>query len=114
LPVINKVDLPNARPEEVKKEIEDIIGIDASEAPCISAKSGLNVDQVLEQIVKIIPAPAGNENNPTKALIFDSYYDNYKGAIAHVRVVEGKVKVGDEIELMAAGKNFIVTEVRIL
>ena len=77
LPVINKVDLPNARPEEVKKEIEDIIGIDAEEAPCISAKSGLNVDQVLEQIVTKIPAPTGNENNKTQALIFDSYYDNY-------------------------------------
>ncbi len=114
LPVINKVDLPNARPEEVKKEIEDIIGIDAEEAPCISAKSGLNVDQVLEQIVTKIPAPTGNENNKTQALIFDSYYDNYKGAIAHVRVVEGKVKVGDEIELMAVGKVFTVTEVRIL
>ena len=113
LPVINKVDLPNARPEEVKKEIEDIIGIDAEEAPCISAKSGLNVDQVLEQIVTKIPAPTGNENNKTQALIFDSYYDNYKGAIAHVRVVEGKVKVGDEIELMAVGKVFTVTEVRI-
>ena len=114
LPVINKVDLPNARPEEVKKEIEDIIGIDAEEAPCISAKSGLNVDQVLEQIVTKIPAPTGNENNKTQALIFDSYYDNYKGAIAHVRVVEGKVKVGNEIELMAVGKVFTVTEVRIL
>lgn len=114
LPVINKVDLPNARPEEVKKEIEDIIGIDAEDAPCISAKSGLNVDKVLEQIVQKIPAPSGEENAPTKALIFDSYYDNYKGAIAHVRVMEGKVKVGDEIELMAAGKNFTVTEVRIL
>ena len=113
LPVINKVDLPNARPEEVKKEIEDIIGIDAEEAPCISAKSGLNVDQVLEQIVTKIPAPTGNENNKTQALIFDSYYDNYKGAIAHVRVVEGEVKVGDEIELMAVGKVFTVTEVRI-
>lgn len=113
IPVINKVDLPNARPEEVKKEIEDIIGIDTSEAPCISAKSGLNVDQVLEQIVTNIPAPRGSEENKTQALIFDSYYDNYKGAIAHVRIVEGEVKVGDEIELMAAGKTFTVTEVRI-
>ena len=111
LPVINKVDLPNARPEEVKKEIEDIIGIDTEEAPCISAKSGLNVDKVLEQIVEKIPAPKGSEENKTQALIFDSYYDNYKGAIAHVRMVEGKIKVGDEIELMAAGKVFTVTEV---
>ncbi len=114
LPVINKVDLPNARPEEVKKEIEDIIGIDTTNAPCISAKSGLNVDKVLEQIVTNIPAPTGDENNDTQCLIFDSYYDNYKGAIAHVRVVEGKVKVGDEIYLMAANKTFTVNEVRIL
>ena len=113
IPVINKIDLPNARPDEVKKEIEDIIGLDTSDAPLISAKSGLNVDQVLEQIVKKIPAPKGEEDKPTKCLIFDSYYDNYKGAIAHVRVVEGKVKVGDEIELMAMGKTFIVAEVRI-
>jgi len=93
LPVINKVDLPNARPEEVKKEIEDIIGLDASEAPCISAKSGLNVEEVLEQIVQKIPAPKGEEEAETKCLIFDSYYDNYKGAIAHVRVIDGKVRV---------------------
>jgi len=106
LPVINKVDLPNARPDEVKKEIEDIIGIDTSDAPCISAKSGLNVDKVLEQIVKKIPFPIGDENKQTQALIFDSYYDNYKGAIAHVRMVQGKVKVGNEIELMASRRNF--------
>ena len=113
IPVINKVDLPNARPEEVKKEIEEIIGLDTSDSPLISAKSGLNVDQVLEQIVKKIPAPSGDETKPTKCLIFDSYYDNYKGAIAHVRVVEGTVKVGDEIVLMATGKTFTVAEVRI-
>ena len=113
IPVINKVDLPNARPDEVKKEIEDIIGLDTSDAPLISAKSGLNVDQVLEQIVKKIPAPKGDANKPTTCLIFDSYYDNYKGAIAHVRVMEGKVKVGDEIELMAAEKTFVASEVRI-
>ena len=112
LPVINKVDLPNARPDEVKKEIEDIIGIPAMDAPCISAKSGLNVDQVLERIVKDIPAPTGEEEKKLKCLIFDSFYDNYKGAIAYVRVVDGKVKVGDEIKLMAAGKVFTVTEVR--
>lgn len=111
IPIINKVDLPNARPDEVKKEIEDIIGIDAEDAPCISAKSGLNVDQVLEQIVEKIPAPVGDESKPTKCLIFDSYYDNYKGAIAHVRVVDGKVSVGDEIHLMAADKTFTVAEV---
>ena len=111
LPVLNKVDLPNARPDEIKKEIEDIIGIPAEDAPCISAKSGLNVDQVLERIITDIPAPSGDENAQTKCLIFDSYYDNYKGAIAYVRVKDGKVKVGDEIKLMAANKSFTVTEV---
>ena len=114
LPVINKVDLPNARPEEVKKEIEDIIGIPADEAPCISAKSGLNIDEVLEKIVTDIKPPSGDSNQPLKCLIFDSFYDNYKGAVSYVRVVEGKVKVGDEILFMATGKKFIVTELRLL
>ncbi len=111
LPVINKIDLPNARPEEVKKEIEDIIGIPAIDAPCISAKSGLNVEEVLEKIVTDLPAPKGNENEKAKCLIFDSYYDNYKGAVAYVRVVDGTIKVGDEILLMATGKTFTVVEV---
>lgn len=111
LPVINKIDLPNARPEEVKKEIEDIIGIPAENAPCISAKSGLNVEQVLERIVTDLPAPKGEENEKTKCLIFDSYYDNYKGAVAYVRVVNGTVKAGDEIKLMATGKVYTVAEV---
>ena len=111
LPVINKVDLPNARPDEVKKEIEDIIGIPAMDAPCISAKSGLNVDEVLERIVTDLPAPTGDENAPLTCLIFDSLYNDYKGAIAYVRVKDGKVKVGDEILLMAANKTFTVTEV---
>ena len=111
LPVLNKIDLPNARPDEIKNEIEDIIGIPAQDAPCISAKSGLNVDDVLERIVKDIPAPTGDENKPTTCLIFDSYYDNYKGAIAYVRVMDGKVKVGDEIKLMATNKTFTVAEV---
>ena len=111
LPVINKIDLPNARPDEVKKEIEDIIGIPALDAPCISAKSGLNVDEVLERIVTDLPCPKGNANEKTKCLIFDSYYDNYKGAIAYVRVVDGKVRPGDEIKLMATGKVFTVAEV---
>ena len=111
LPVINKIDLPNARPEEVKHEIEDIIGIPAMDAPCISAKSGLNVEEVLERIVTDLPAPKGDENAKTKCLIFDSYYDNYKGAVAYVRVVDGKVKIGDEIKLMATGKTFTVAEV---
>ena len=111
LPVINKIDLPNARPDEIKTEIEDIIGIPAEDAPCISAKTGLNVEEVLERIVTDIPAPQGDENAPAKCLIFDSYYDNYKGAIAYVRVVDGKLKVGDEIKLMATNKTFTVTEV---
>ena len=111
LPVLNKIDLPNARVEEVKQEIEDIIGIPAENAPCISAKSGLNVKEVLERIVTDLPAPKGDENAKTKCLIFDSFYDNYKGAVAHVRVVDGKVKVGDEIKLMATNKTFTVTEV---
>ena len=111
LPVINKIDLPNARPDEVKQEIEDIIGIPAEDAPCISAKSGLNVDQVLERIVTDLPAPKGDENAKTKCLIFDSYYDNYKGAVAYVRVVDGKVKAGDEIRLMATNKVYTVAEV---
>ena len=111
IPVINKIDLPNARPEEVKHEIEEIIGIEAMNAPCISAKSGLNVEEVLEKIVKEIPCPKGNEEAPAKCLIFDSFYDNYKGAIAYVRVVDGKIKVGDEILLMGANKKFTVTEV---
>ena len=111
LPVINKIDLPNARPDEVKKEIEDIIGIPAMDAPCISAKTGLNVDQVLERIVTDIPAPKGDENAPLQALIFDSIYDNYQGAIAYVRIKNGTVKVGDKIRLMSSNKTFTVTEV---
>ena len=111
LPVINKIDLPNARQDEVKKEIEDIIGIPAMDAPCISAKSGLNVEEVLERIVTDLPAPTGDENKALKCLIFDSLYNDYKGAIAYVRVKDGTVKVGDEIMLMAAKKTFTVTEV---
>ena len=111
LPVLNKIDLPNARVDEVKNEIEEIIGIPAMDSPCISAKSGLNVEDVLERIVTDLPAPKGDENEKTKCLIFDSYYDNYKGAVAYVRVFDGTVKVGDEIKLMAANKVFTVTEV---
>ena len=111
LPVINKIDLPNARPDEVKHEIEEIIGIPAMDAPCISAKSGLNIEEVLERIVTDIPAPKGNPDEKTKCLIFDSYYDNYKGAVAYVRVMDGTVKIGDEIKLMATGKTFTVAEV---
>ena len=111
VPVINKVDLPNARADEVKKEIEDIIGIPAMDAPCISAKTGLNVEEVLERIVTDIPAPSGDPNGELQALIFDSYYDNYKGALSYVRVKNGTVKPNDEILFMATGKVFTVTEV---
>ena len=111
IPVINKVDLPNARPDEVKKEIEDIIGIPAMDAPCISAKTGLNVEEVLERIVSDIPAPSGDADEPLQALIFDSYYDNYKGALSYVRIKNGVVKANDEILFMATGKVFTVTEV---
>lgn len=111
LPVINKIDLPNARPDEVKKEIEDIIGIPAMDAPCISAKSGLNIEEVLERIVTDLPAPKGDENAKAKCLIFDSYYDNYKGAVAYVRVMDGTLKVGDEILLMATGTTYTIAEV---
>ena len=110
LPVINKVDLPNARPEEIKAEIEDIIGIPAMDAPCISAKSGLNIEEVLERIITDFKAPTGDINKPLKCLVFDSVYDNYKGAISYIRVVEGTVKVGDEILLMATNKRFVITE----
>jgi len=113
LPVINKVDLPSARPEEIKKQIEDIIGIPAHDAPCISAKSGLNVDEVLERIVHDIKPPQGDSAKPLKCLIFDSIYDNYKGAVSYVRVVEGSVKVGDEILFMATNKKFVISELRI-
>ena len=110
LPVINKVDLPNARPDEIKQEIEDIIGIPAMDAPCISAKTGLNIEEVLERIVTDFNPPIGDETKPLKCLIFDSFYDNYKGALSYIRVVEGTVKVGDEIVFMATNKKFVVTE----
>ena len=110
-PVINKIDLPSARPDEVKQEIEDIIGIDAEEAPLISAKTGLNIKDVLESVVNNIPAPNGDEDAPLKALIFDSYYDSYKGVVCIVRIKDGKVKVGDKIKLMATDKVYDVTEV---
>ena len=111
LPVINKIDLPNARVDEVKKEIEDVIGLDTEGIPCISAKTGLNVEQVLEQIVEKIPAPEGNDDAPTKCLIFDSVYDNYEGAIAFVRVVDGVVKRGDKIITMSNGKEYDVVNI---
>ncbi len=111
VPVINKVDLPSARPDEVKKEIEDIIGLPADDAPCISAKTGLNCEDVLEKIVTEIPAPIGDENGKLQALIFDSIYNDYKGALAYVKVKEGTVKVGTEIRLMSNNDHYTVTEV---
>ncbi len=113
VPVINKVDLASARPDEIKEEIEDVIGIDCHGAPLISAKTGLNVEQVLEAVVEKVPAPTGDEEAPLKALIFDSYYDSYKGAVCYVRIKEGTVKAGTVIRLMSNKKDFIVTEVGI-
>lgn len=110
-PVINKVDLQSARPEEVKQEIEDIIGIEAHDAPMISAKTGLNIADVLETVVEKIPAPDGDEDAPLKALIFDSYYDSYKGVVSYVRIIDGVVKPGTKIRLMATNKVHEVTEV---
>ncbi|NLO64874.1 MAG: elongation factor 4 [Clostridiales bacterium] len=111
LPVINKIDLPSADPEATRKEIEDVIGLDASEAPLISAKEGLNIEEVLNQIIEKIPPPSGNPNAPLKALIFDSVYDNYKGAICNIRIVDGSVSAGQRIKMMSTGKEFEVTEV---
>ena len=113
MPVINKIDLPSAEPERVKEEVEDIIGIDASESPLISAKNGTNIEEVLEQIVEKIPAPSGDENAPLKALIFDSLYDAYKGVIIFCRLFDGQVKKGDEILMMATGAKAEVVEVGI-
>ena len=113
IPVINKIDLPSARPEEVRQEIEDVIGLDASFAPCVSAKTGLNVDQVLEAIVEHIPAPEGDPSAPLQALIFDAFYDNYRGAICFVRVKEGTIRPGMRMRLMATGGEFDVVEVGI-
>ncbi|MBO4446242.1 MAG: elongation factor 4, partial [Clostridia bacterium] len=110
-PVINKIDLPAAHPDEVCKEVEDIIGLDCSEAPRVSAKTGENVEQVLEQIVKIVPPPKGDENAPLKALIFDSIYDSYKGVIVYVRIMDGTIKAGDTMRLMSTGAEFTVVEV---
>ena len=110
MPVINKIDLPSAQPDEVKKEIEDVIGLDASEAPLVSAKNGINIDEVLEKIVNMIPCPEGDEEAPLRALIFDSLYDSYKGVIVYMRVKEGTVKSGDTILMMNTKKEFLITE----
>lgn len=111
LPVINKIDLPAADPERIRQEIEDIVGIDASEAVLASAKSGIGIEDILEQVVQYVPAPVGDVEAPLKALIFDSVYDSYRGVVLNVRIVEGMVKPGDEIMLMQNGKKFEVTEV---
>ena len=113
LPVINKIDLPAADPERVRTEIEDVIGLDASEAVLASAKAGIGIEDILEQIVEKVPAPTGDVSAPLKALIFDSVYDAYRGVILQVRVMDGVVKPGDKIQLMSNGKTFDVTEVGI-
>ncbi|MGD6895232.1 translation elongation factor 4 [Bacillus infantis] len=111
VPVINKIDLPSADPERVRGEIEDVIGLDASEAVLASAKAGIGIEEILEQVVEKVPAPQGDPDAPLKALIFDSLYDAYRGVVAYIRVVEGTVKVGDKVKMMATGKEFEVTEV---
>ena len=111
VPVINKIDLPAADPERVSKEVEEVIGLDCESAPKVSAKTGLNVEQVLEKIVTEIPAPTGNDKDPLKALVFDSVYDSYKGVIVYVRIVNGTIKAGDTMRLMATGAEFTVVEV---
>lgn len=110
MPVINKIDLPSAQPDVVKQEIEDVIGLDASQAPMISAKNGINIEEVLEKVVDMIPCPTGDEDAPLRALIFDSFYDSYKGVIVYMRVKEGTVKTGDTIKMMYTKKEFLVTE----
>ena len=111
IPVINKIDLPSARPGEVKKEIEDVIGLDAENAPLVSAKEGIGIEEVLKQVIELLPPPRGDYDKPFKALIFDSYYDSYKGAVSFIRVFDGKVKAGDKVRFFATGKEFDVTEV---
>ena len=111
MPVLNKIDLPSARPDEVRAEIEDVIGVDAEDAPLVSAKEGTGVDELLEEIVEKIPAPEGDENGKLKALIFDSYYDNYKGVVIYTRIFDGQVREGDMIRLMNTNKKYEVTEV---
>jgi GTP-binding protein LepA len=110
LPVINKIDLPSADPERVRQEVEDVIGLDASEAVLASAKAGIGIEDILEQVVEKVPAPTGDPEGPLKALIFDSLYDPYRGVVAYIRITEGSVKVGDKIKMMSTGKEFEVNE----
>ena len=111
IPVINKIDLASADPDSCKQEIEDVIGLPADEAPLISAKEGINIEEVIQQVIEKLPSPSGDENAPFRALIFDSAYDNYKGAICNIRVVDGEIKAGTKIKMMASGKVFECTEV---
>lgn len=111
LPVINKIDLPSARPDEVKSEIEEVVGIPAMDAPLVSAKEGIGIVEVIDKVISELPHPNGDYDKPFKALIFDSIYDSYKGAVSIIRVVDGKVKVGDKIKMMATGKTYEVTEI---
>ncbi|AZV44454.1 translation elongation factor 4 [Peribacillus asahii] len=111
LPIINKIDLPSADPERVRNEIEEVIGLDASNAVLASAKAGIGIEDILEQVVELVPPPQGDPDAPLKALIFDSLFDAYRGVVAYIRVVEGSVKVGDKIKMMSTGKEFDVTEV---
>ncbi|MGI6168694.1 MAG: translation elongation factor 4, partial [Christensenellales bacterium] len=111
LPVINKIDLPSAQPEEVKREIEDVLGLDAAHAPLVSAKQGINIEEVLRQVVEVVPPPEGDSSAPLRAMIFDSIYDNYKGALCYVRVMEGEIRPGMTIEFMSSGLKASVVEV---
>src|SRR5690554_4032449 len=114
IPVINKIDLPNADPERVKQELEEVVGIDSSEAILASAKTGEGIADILEAIVTRIPAPDGDPEAELKALIFDSHYDTYRGAVAYVRIFDGVLQVGDQIQMMSSGRNFEVTELGVL
>ncbi|MBR3147346.1 MAG: GTP-binding protein, partial [Eubacterium sp.] len=114
LPCLNKMDLASARPDETKQEIEEMIGLDAEDAPMISAKEGTGITELLEAVVDTIPAPSGDTDKPLKALIFDSKYDNYKGVVIFVRVFDGRIQVGDTMKLMASGKSYEVTEVGVM
>ena len=111
LPVINKIDLPSADPDKVKMEIEDVIGLPADEAVLVSGKTGIGIEDLLEAIVKYIPAPKGDVKAPLKALIFDSHYDDFRGVITYIRIVDGKISKGDRIKIMSTGKEFYVLEV---
>ena len=114
IPVINKIDLPNADPERVKQELEEVVGIDSSEAILASAKTGEGIADILEAIVTRIPAPDGDPEAELKALIFDSHYDTYRGTVAYVRIFDGVLQVGDQIQMMSSGRNFEVTELGVL